>query len=288
MLSAAFISHQDCHRGVQDTLPPAKFQKVDRPFLFPLSPKWTFSDPGDGLEELQLGDLHPLASLPYNGVPDHTPPFVGTQWVRCTAVPVVAEESAKGASSAPVGFVRYALGGKSRCLQELGAHLSARLHTPVLYITFDGATRMHVSPASHTVLQSLLDRIAFAVKTATAPDCGLGTEALVEAWLGTAPCLLLLDDLHLLLPQAAPRHEVEECAAFLCAHFLDRPGRHFVFTSSHRKPLERLEACKALRGRKVRLLQLPLMTPEFDPDGGETAQFMAYLKGLVRFPTILE
>jgi len=246
------------------------------PRVWARSPTPVFDLLGEGPVPLLLTHLQPLFALPYNGLPDVLPPFIGSHWIRRTVAPIVLSEALKARGSEPIALVRCDFGGKTRCLKELGLHLSQTLTVAVLYISLDGALRAQVVPDSGTALQALLDRLVFAAKAVGAPDCVMASRSAVEEWLGAVPCILLLDDLHCLLTERVPDQEVEECADFLTRHFLDRPNRHLVFTSNSLRHVAWLRR-RAL-GRHTRIVPLPMMTEEFDPDGSEVSQFSSYLR----------
>lgn len=233
--------------------------------------------PNDDATPIRLSDLSPLGSLPYLAPPDPIPPFVGRHWVRTVAARAVLREAAKKRRSQPLLFVRHDFGGKTRCLKELGLHLSEGMARRVLYLTFDGAARVQVTFEAATVLQRLLHHIAALASTSGA-EYSVAPRAVVEAWLGSTPCILLVDDLHLLLTPATHISEVEELAAFLVTHFLDRANRHIVFTANSRGPMARLEQSKAFKRRKALVLPLPMMTNEYDPDGVEISEFLHYVR----------
>jgi len=160
----------------------------------------------------------------------------------------------------PVVLTRFARGGKSRALKELGSELQRR-GKPVLFITFSGQTRFNEHEAQlHkrselTLLDSIVLRITWACareETVASLAKQIGKDPddisfedwidhvsldplLLERWL-TGPLILLVDKLNqLLTKEALPALTVEGSEARAVAEFilscLGAEDRYFVFSS---------------------------------------------------------
>jgi hypothetical protein len=185
--------------------------------------------------------VSPLEVLPFD-VDKDDPPFCAEEgWLEARVVEMRMWLNAVEGNSnrvQPTAFIRCSRGGKTRVLLELNNMLRAKYpQVAVVYVSFNNFSSLelweHPDP-----LGALCRRIAFsALKQRDATLAGFDkfrntdvSENDISSWLGTTPCMLLIDELNVGLDGAeAPR--VAILAQFLKKHFLITQGRYFAFSS---------------------------------------------------------
>jgi hypothetical protein len=137
------------------------------------------------------------------------PPFIPADWVNGPLADVVAQlqQQDDEQRKPPMAFVCCSRGGKTRSLKELGRAVHAhRADVTILYVTFNDFSSLQPWEQSNPV-EALLRRIAFAslrgrdYSRSREQYAPFRTAHVAEdqmlAWLGQAPCLLLIDELNL-------------------------------------------------------------------------------------------
>ena len=138
----------------------------------------------------------------------------------------------------PLCLSRCSRGGKTRSLYEIAKFLKSK-ETAVFYVTFNDWSAIQGWEQEDPV-GALFRRIAFAaLKERNYQDAkqyksimnAAVRKAWIEKWLGSRPCVLLIDELNAVENLGTPRSSSESIATVLKEMFLKEKGRYFVFST---------------------------------------------------------
>lgn len=197
------------------------------------------------------------------------PEFITRKWRDEAVEEIVKEyelEDTETHRKAPTAFIRCSRGGKTRALYEVGVALKETLpHTAVISVSFNGASSLKFEEHGDPV-GAFCRRVAFAAridrKKGFEEFLGLRVTAeQVSSWLGSAPCILLIDELNLLNALAVKSQGGLILAEMLKHTFLKEKGRYFVFSSHISSLAGKLSVYmdSSVSERRVLVRQLPLI-----------------------------
>lgn len=201
------------------------------------------------------------------------PAFVSTvNWLEERVAIVRRRYEAKDTDMsrvAPMALVRCSRGGKTRALQEIARKLKADLpETAVVYVTFNDSSNLQQWEQDDP-LGALCRRIAFASfrhrdfedseQYENFATARVSSDEII-AWLGTTPCILLIDELNLLVELNKRDSSVAIEFAFFLRTFLTLENRYFIFSSHVLSTTGRLmDFMERFNSRQVDVQELPLI-----------------------------
>lgn len=188
--------------------------------------------------DLATSAVYTVDKTPAPENPLVVPPFVAQPgWLaNLTAkfkVQYERNEAKEGLRVEPIAVVRCSRGGKTRALTELGIKLHAE-SIPVLFVSFNHFSTFAEEEQSDP-LAALCLRIGFLAMGATDFDVFRKSYSVspdsVAAWLGSSPCVLILDELNRAEALNTKTKAGTEFVDFIRKHFLQPSCRMFVFSS---------------------------------------------------------
>jgi hypothetical protein len=214
------------------------------------------------LTPLDLSSLASVEDLKPPPIPAGEPSFTSEEhWLENLCKEIMEHFGAEDEPSKrvpPMALVRCSRGGKTRALREI----ANALKVPVLLVSFNDYSCV-LDEERITPVGALCRRIAFAgIKGrdfAEAKDQYEQfqsvdvTEGQILEWLGTKPCVLLIDELNNMPPSS-------QLASFLKTNFVNKRNRYLIFSSHVVSTTTELAAfMETASSRQVLVRHLPLI-----------------------------
>jgi hypothetical protein len=198
----------------------------------------------------------------------NAPPFLTQDWLKKTVEKAVVQYLAQDTNARrvrPMALVRCSRGGKTRALYEIAGAWKERFpNCAVIFVSFNDTSSIHDWEQSKP-LEALLRRIAFSARNNR--DLTFSnfryvnvTETDIVKWLGSTPCVLLIDELNKIESLRSESGESKRFASFLKSYFLDSENNYCIFSSHIVSTAENLvDYMSGLSTRGVIVQHLPLI-----------------------------